>query len=112
MADPPLKAPCDTRFCALRGQPLGTDGLFGQDNQGADLLRRARRVEIDIAHEGERVSEVWKAVVHRDEVEKSLRLSPQMGVGEGDAIAVRVWDADTGELLAHQPAVVQVALDW
>jgi hypothetical protein len=80
--------------------------------QGADLLSRARRVEIDIAHEGERISEVWEAVVHRDAVEKSLRLSPQMGVGEGDAVVVRVWDADTGELLAQQPAVVQVDLDW
>jgi hypothetical protein len=80
--------------------------------QGADLLSRARRVEIDIAHDGKRVSEVWKAVVHRDEVEKSLRLSPQMGVAEGDAIAVRVWDADTGELLAQQSALVQVDLDW
>jgi len=80
--------------------------------QGVDLLSRARRVEIDVAHDGERVSQTWEAVVNRDVVEKSLRLSPQMGLGEGDAIAVRVWDADTGELLAQQPAVVQVDLDW
>jgi hypothetical protein len=80
--------------------------------QGVDLLSRARRVEIDVAYDGERVSQTWEAVVNRDVVEKSLRLSPQMGLDEGDAIAVRVWDADTGELLAQQPAVVQVDLDW
>jgi len=80
--------------------------------QGVDLLSRARRVEIDVAHDGERVSQRWEAVVNRDVVEKSLRLSSQMGLNEGDAIAVRVWDADTGELLAQQPAVVQVDLDW
>jgi hypothetical protein len=80
--------------------------------QGVDLLSRARRVEIDVAYDGECVSQTWEAVVNRDVVEKSLRLSPQMGLDEGDAIAVRVWDADTGELLAQQPAVVQVDLDW
>jgi len=80
--------------------------------QGVDLLSRARRVEVDIASKGQRVSQTWEAVVNRDVVEKSLRLSSQMGLSEGDAIAVRVWDADTGELLAQQPAVVQVDLDW
>ena len=80
--------------------------------QGVDLLSRARRVDVDIASEGKRVSDTWGAVVNRDVVEKSLRLSPQMGLSEGDAVAVRVWDADTGELLAQQPAVVQVDLDW
>jgi hypothetical protein len=80
--------------------------------QGVDLLSRARRVEIDIVSQGESVSQTWEAVVNRDLVEKSLRLSSQMGLSEGDAIAVRVRDADTGELLAQQPAVVQVDLDW
>ncbi len=80
--------------------------------QGVDLLSRARRVEIDIASAGERVSQTWEAVVNRDVVEKSLRLSSQMGLSEGEAVAVRVRDADTGELLAQQPAVVQVDLDW
>jgi hypothetical protein len=54
---------------------------------------------------------VWEAVVNRDVVEMSLRLSPHMGLGAGDTIAVRVRDADTGELLAQKPAVVQVDLD-
>ena len=58
------------------------------------------------------MSQTWETVVNRDVVEKSLRLSPQMGLSEGDVITVRVRDADTGELLAQQPAVVQVDLDW
>jgi len=80
--------------------------------QCVDLWTRARRVEIDIAREGERASGTWKAIVDRDVVEKSLRLSLDMRLAVGDAIAIRAWDADTGELLAQQPAVVQVDLDW
>jgi hypothetical protein len=45
-------------------------------------------------------------------VEKSLRLEPDSGLSLGDAIAVRVWDAVTGELLAQQPATVYVDLNW
>lgn len=55
----------------------------------ADLLSRARRVKIDIAHEGERLSATREAVAHRDVVERSLRLSPQMDVRDDD-IAVRL----------------------
>ena len=80
--------------------------------QGVDLWTRARRVEIDIAREGERASGTWKAILDRDVVEKSLRLSLDMGLAVGNVIAIRAWDADTGELLAQQPAVVQVDLDW
>jgi hypothetical protein len=77
-----------------------------------DLLSRPRRVEIDIAREDERISRTWEAVVHREPVEKSLRLSSDAGVGMGDTISVRLWDADTGELLGRQSAVVQIDLDW
>jgi len=80
--------------------------------QGVDLWTRARQVKVDIARQGKRVSREWEAVVERDVVEMSLRLEPDSGVAVGDAIAIRAWDADTGELLAQQPAVVQVDLDW
>jgi hypothetical protein len=55
---------------------------------------------------------VWEAEVDRDVVEKSLRLEPDSGLAVGDGIAVRVWDAITGELLAQQAAVVYVDLSW
>jgi len=80
--------------------------------QGVDLWTRARRIKVDIAREGKRVSREWEAVVERDVVEMSLGLEPDSGLAVGDAIAIRAWDADTGELLAQQPAVVQVDLDW
>ena len=80
--------------------------------RGVDLWTRARQVTIDVARGGERVSRVWEAVVERDIVEKSLRLEPDSGLAVGDAIAVRVWDAVTGELLAQQPATVYVDLNW
>jgi hypothetical protein len=80
--------------------------------QDVDLLSRPRKVEISIASKGERLSSMWEAVVNKDVVEKSLRLSSQMNLDEGDTIAVQVWDADTGELLAQQSAVVQIDLDW
>jgi hypothetical protein len=79
--------------------------------EGVDLLSRARQVKIDIAREGERVSQMWEAVVERDVVEKSLRLEPESGLAVGDAIEIRAWDAVTGELLAQQPATVYVDLD-
>jgi hypothetical protein len=77
-----------------------------------DLLSRPRRVKIDIAREDERISRSWEDVVHREPVEKSLRLSSGAGVGMGDTISVCLWDADTGELLGRQSAVVQIDLDW
>lgn len=77
-----------------------------------DLLSRPRRVKIDIAREDKRISRTWEAVVHREPVEKSLRLSSGAGVGMGDTISVRLWDADTGELLGQRSAVVHVDLDW
>jgi hypothetical protein len=80
--------------------------------QGVDLWSRARQVTLDIAREGKRVSPVWEAEVGREIVEKSLRLEPDSGLAVGDAIAVRVWDAVTGELLAQQPATVYVDLNW
>jgi len=80
--------------------------------QGVDLWTRARQVTLDIVRESERVSRAWEASVDRDVVEMSLRLEPDSGLAVGDAIAVRVWDAITHELLAQQPAVVQVDLDW
>ena len=80
--------------------------------EGVDLWTRARQVTIDIARQGERVSRVWEAAVDRDVIEKSLRLEPDSGLAMGDAIAIRVWDAVTGELLAQQPATVYVPLDW
>jgi len=79
--------------------------------QGVDLWTRARRVTVDIAHEGERVSGVWEVVVDRDVVEKSLMLEPGSGLAAGDTIAIRIWDAVTSELLAQQSATVYVALD-
>ena len=79
--------------------------------QGVDLLSRARRVRIDIARAGQRVSREWEAVVGRDVVEMSLRLEPDAGLAVGDAIAIRAWDAVTGELLAQQPATVYVDLE-
>lgn len=79
--------------------------------QGVDLWTRARQVAIDIARGGERVSRAWEDVVDRDVVVKSLRLEPDSGLAVGDAIAIRVWDAVTGELLAQQPAAVYVELD-
>lgn len=79
--------------------------------QGIDLWTRARQVTVDIARQGERVSRVWEAMVDRDVVEKSLQLEPDSGLDVGDAIAIQVWDAATGELLAQQPATVYVALD-
>ncbi len=80
--------------------------------QGVDLWTRARQVTIDIARQGERVSRVWQAAVERDVVEMSLRLEPDSGLAVSDPIAIRVWDAVTGELLAQQPAAVYVDLDW
>ncbi len=80
--------------------------------QGVDLWTRARQVKVDIACEGERVSREWEAVVERDVVTMSLRLEPDSGLAVGDGITIRAWDAVTGELLAQQPAVVQVDLDW
>ena len=79
--------------------------------EGVDLWTRARQITIDIARQGQRVSRVWEAAVDRDVIEKSLRLEPDSGLAVGDAIAIRVWDAVTGELLAQQPATVYVALD-
>ena len=38
--------------------------------------------------------------------------SGMLRLAVGDAIAVRIWDAITGELLAEQPATVYVELDW
>jgi hypothetical protein len=80
--------------------------------QGVDLWSRARQVTVDVARGGQRVSQEWAATVDRDVAEKSLRLEPGSGLAVGDAIAVRVWDAATGELLAQQPATVYVSLDW
>ena len=77
-----------------------------------DLLSRPRRVTLDIALEGERISRTWEAVIHREPVETSLRLSSGTGVEMGDTISVRLWDTDTNELLGQQSAVVQVDLDW
>jgi hypothetical protein len=79
--------------------------------QGVDLWSRARSVKVDIARQGKQVSREWEAVVNRDPVDMSLMLSPTSGLAVGDAIAIRVWDAVTGELLAQQPAVLQVDLD-
>ena len=56
--------------------------------------------------------EVREAEVDRDVVEKPLRLEPDSGLAVGDAVAVRIWDAITGELPAEQPATVYVELDW
>lgn len=56
--------------------------------------------------------EVWEAKVDRDVVEKPLRLERDARLAVGDAVAVRIWDAITGELLAEQPATVYVELDW
>ncbi len=80
--------------------------------QGVDLWSRARSVKVDIAYEGKRVSREWEATVEREVIEMSLMLSPTSGLAVGDGIAIRVWDAVTGELLAQQPAVVQFDLDW
>ncbi|MEA3376609.1 MAG: hypothetical protein U9R72_10505 [Chloroflexota bacterium] len=52
---------------------------------------------------GQQREESLEAVVHRDEVEKSLRLSPQMGVGEGDAFALPVRDADSRMIADRMP---------
>jgi hypothetical protein len=79
--------------------------------QGVDLWSRARPVKVDIAHKGEQISREWEAVVDREVVEMSLMLSPSSGLVVGDAIAIRVWDAVTGELLAQQPASVRVELE-
>ncbi len=79
--------------------------------QGVDLWSRARRVSIDIARSGKRVSHEWEATVDRDVVEKTLRLEPGSGLVVGDVVAVRVWDAVTGQLLVQQPATVYVDLD-
>ena len=79
--------------------------------RGVDLWTRARQVKVDIARERKRVSREWKAVVERDVVEMSLRLDPDSGLAVGDGIAIRVWDAVTGEALAQQPATVYVDLD-
>jgi hypothetical protein len=49
--------------------------------------------------------------VDRDVVEMSLRLDPGAGLPVGTAVAVRAWDAVTGELLAQQPATIYVDLD-
>jgi hypothetical protein len=80
--------------------------------QGVDLWSRARPVKVDIAHTEEQISDEREVVVNREVVEVSLRLPPSSGLAIGDAIAIRVWDAVTGELLAQQPAVVRVELDW
>ena len=48
----------------------------------------------------------------RDVVEKPLPLERDAWLAVGDAVAVRIWDAITGELLAEQPATVYVELDW
>ena len=79
--------------------------------QGVDLWTRARQVKLDVAREGQRVSRAWEAIVDRDVVEMSLRLEPDAGLAVGDAIAIRAWDAVTGELLAQQPATVYVDLE-
>jgi len=79
--------------------------------QGVDLWTRARQVTLDIVRESERVSRAWEASVDRDVVEMSLRLQPDAGLAVGDGIAIRAWDAVTGELLAQQPATVYVDLE-
>ena len=79
--------------------------------QGVDLLSRARQVQVDVARQGERIPRQWEAVVDRDPVDMSLRLDPELGLAVGDEIAIRIWDAVTGELLAQQPATIYVDLD-
>ena len=78
---------------------------------GVDLWSRGRKVTIDIARDGERVSRVWKTAVERTPVERALQLEPDSGLAFGDTVAVRVWDAVTGELLAQQQATAFVDLD-
>jgi len=80
--------------------------------QDVDLLSRNRRVEIDVSRDDEQISDAWEVEVGKEPVEKSLRLSPQMGLEIGETISVRVWDADTRELLSKKDAVVEVDLDW
>ncbi|TET55034.1 MAG: PglZ domain-containing protein, partial [Anaerolineales bacterium] len=78
---------------------------------GMDLWTRARQVRVDIAREGERISREWEAVIEREVVEMPLHLKPESALMVGDDVAIRVWDAVTGELLAQQPATVYVSLD-
>jgi hypothetical protein len=79
--------------------------------EGADLLSKARQVEIDVLRGEERVSRVWQERVEREVVEPSLMLEPDYGLAVGDQVQVRVRDSTTGELLAQQPATVHVDLD-
>ncbi len=76
-----------------------------------DLLARPRQVEIDILRSGTRVSRVWEEKIEREPKERSLMLEPDYGLAPGDRICIRVRDALTGELLADEPAVVQVELE-
>ncbi|GAB4546316.1 MAG: hypothetical protein Kow0063_40690 [Anaerolineae bacterium] len=79
--------------------------------EGADLLSKARQVEIEVVRGEERVSRVWQERVEREVVELSLMLEPDYGLAVGDQVQVRVRDGTTGELLARQPATVFVDLD-
>lgn len=80
--------------------------------QNVDLFSKGRQVEIDIVRGKDRVSRVWEEKIERDSVEKALMLEPDYGLNLGDQVKVRVRDKMTKELLAEQPATVQVDLEF